>query len=226
MSVQAPAIYASLLNSDVGRLAEQVAELEASGAVDGLHVDVMDGHFVPNLAFGPQSVEALRGRTKLPIEVHLMVERPNQLLPVFHAAGAQRLIVHVEACPQLHRDVATIRGLGAQAGVALNPATPFSSLDSILGEIDEVLLMGVDPGFGGQRFIESVGEKIAIARRAIDARESPVRINIDGGVKLENAERLVRLGAHWLVVGSALFGPPSIGGCARRFQTLFAEIPA
>ena len=224
MSGGKPAIYASLLNGDAGRLAEQVAEMETSGAVEGLHVDVMDGHFVPNLAFGPQVVEALRTRTALPIEVHLMVDRPEHLLPVFHAAGAHRLIVHQEACPQLHRDVTTIRKLGALPGVALNPGTPFATLESIIDELDEVLLMGVDPGFGGQAFIESVAEKIAIARRAIDARKVCVNINIDGGVKLDNAERLVACGADHLVVGSALFGSPSITGCVHRFAALFSQI--
>ena len=211
-------LYASLLNCDVGRLAEQAAEIEESGAVDGLHVDVMDGHFVPNLAFGPQSVLALRDRTQLPIEVHLMVERPNHLLNAFAQAGAQRLIVHAEACPQLHRDVQTITDLGALAGVALNPATPLATIDSIVSEIDEILLMGVDPGFGGQAFIESVGSKIAAARLLIDARGLRTKINIDGGVKVENARRLFTLGADRLVAGSALFEPPSIRSCADRMR--------
>lgn len=213
-------IWASLLSSDVGRLAEQVAELESCGFVHGLHIDVMDGRFVPNLAFGPQSVQSLRHRTKLDIEVHLMVENPAPLLPIFYSAGAQRLIVHAEACPQLHRDLCTIRQLGAQAGVALNPATPVSSVQCVLEDIEELLLMGVDPGFGGQRFIAFVAEKIADARRLIDRAGTQTYINVDGGVKITNAERLASLGADRLVVGSALFEPPSIAGCAASFYQL------
>jgi ribulose-phosphate 3-epimerase len=216
-------IWASLLNSDVGRLADQVAELEASGCVAGLHVDVMDGRFVPNLAFGPQSVEALRSRTKLPIEVHLMVQEPAHLLPIFHSAGAQRLIVHAEACPQLHRDLSSIKKLGAQAGVALNPGTPVDAARCVLDEIEELLLMGVNPGFGGQAFIKAVERKIVDARRMIDQAGVPTQINVDGGVKPENAKHLASLGADRLVVGSALFGPPSIAGCASVFYNLLAH---
>lgn len=223
MSVRAPSIYASLLTSDVGRLADEVAELEQSGAIAGLHVDVMDGHFVPNLAFGPQAVEALSKRTNLPIEVHLMVTQPALLLPIFTKAGAQRLIVHREACPRLHEELALIRELDAEPGVALNPDTDVAEVDAYLPEIDHLLLMGVYPGFGGQPFIESVAQKVAAARRAIDRCGSRAKINIDGGVKLQNAHRLAELGADFLVVGSALFAPPSIGACAARFASLFKE---
>lgn len=216
-------VYASLLNCDVGRLVDQVAELEESGCIGGLHVDVMDGRFVPNLAFGPQSVQALSARTKLPIEVHLMVQDPAHLLPVFYAAGAQRLIVHVEACPQLHRDLCAIRHLGAQAGVALNPGTAATSIQFVIEEIEELLLMGVNPGFGGQPFIRSVERKITDARQIIDQAGASTRINIDGGVKPENAKRLASLGADRLVVGSALFGPPSIAACAARFDALLSD---
>lgn len=217
------AVYASLLNCDVGRLAEQVAEIEASGCVGGLHVDVMDGHFVPNLAFGPQSVEALRERTRLPIEVHLMVTEPAHLLGIFHSAGAQRLIIHAEACLQLHRDLRSIRDLGAQAGVALNPGTSLSVVEYVIEEVEELLLMGVNPGFGGQSFITSVESKINGARELIDRAGLNVHINIDGGIKPENARRLVSLGADRLVVGSALFSPPSIGACARTFKTMLTS---
>lgn len=217
------AIYASLLSCDVGRLAEQVAELEASDCVAGLHVDVMDGRFVPNLAFGPQSVKAIGTRTKLPMEVHLMVRDPAHLLPLFQDAGAQRLIVHFEACPQLHRELCEIQRLGAQAGVALNPGTPVSSIGCVLDEVEELLLMGVNPGFGGQAFIGAVERKIADARQMIDRAGASTRINVDGGVKPENARKFVSLGADRLVVGSALFEPPSIADCAARFAALFVH---
>lgn len=216
-------IYASLLNCDVGRLAEQVAELEGSGAIEGLHVDVMDGRFVPNLAFGPQAVSALQHRTRLPIEVHLMVQEPAPLLPIFRNAGAQRLIVHVEACPQLHRDIATIHSLGAQSGVALNPATPLATIECILDEVEELLLMGVDPGFGGQSFIESVGTKIKSAREMIYERNLATHIIIDGGVKIANAAHLAALGADRLVVGTALFADGTAAACARNFAGLLAQ---
>jgi ribulose-phosphate 3-epimerase len=217
------AVYASLLSCDVGRLAEQVAELEASGCVAGIHVDVMDGRFVPNLAFGPQSVKAISIRTKLPIEVHFMVQDPAHLLPIFYDAGAARLIVHAEACPQLHRDLCEIQRLGAQAGVAVNPGTAVSSIGCVLDEIEELLLMGVNPGFGGQAFIGAVERKITDARAMIDRAGASTRINIDGGVKPENARKLISLGADLLVVGSALFEPPSIADCAERFNTLLVH---
>jgi ribulose-phosphate 3-epimerase len=216
------AIWASLLNADVGRLADQVAELEATHAIAGLHVDVMDGRFVPNLAFGPQSVEALRSRTKLPIEVHLMVQDAGPLLPIFHDAGAMRLIVHAEASPHLHRDLSSIERLGAQSGVALNPATRVDVVEPVLGEFEELLLMGVNPGFGGQRFIPSVARKIEHARRMIDRAAAATQINVDGGVKVENAAHLAALGADRLVVGSALFGAAGIAGCAATFFNLLS----
>ncbi len=180
----------------------------------------MDGRFVPNLAFGPQSVQSLRHRTKLNIEVHLMVENPAPLLPIFYSAGAQRLIVHAEACPQLHRDLCTIRQLGAQAGVALNPATPVSAVQCVLEEVEELLLMGVDPGFGGQPFIRSrLGKDSRCSTYDRSSRDATY-VNVDGGVKITNAQRLASLGADRLVVGSALFEPPSIAGCASSFYRL------
>jgi ribulose-phosphate 3-epimerase len=209
-------VFASLLSADFGRLADEVAQLESTGLIGGLHIDVMDGHFVPNLALGPQAVSALRSRTNLPMEVHLMVEHPAAIMPVFAAAGAQRAIVHAEACPQLHRDIAIAHELGLEAGVALNPATPLSALDYVLDEIDEVLLMGVDPGFGGQAFIPSVTAKTTACRHAIDQCGTRAKLSIDGGVKVENSARLLLAGAHWLVVGSALFTGGEIAASARR----------
>lgn len=209
-------IFASLLNADFGRLADEVAQLEQTRLISGLHIDVMDGHFVPNLAIGPQVVGALRDRTKLPMEVHLMVQEPSRILPMFADTGVQRAIVHAEACPHLHRDLSVARGHGLQTGVALNPATPIGLLEHVLDEIDEVLLMGVNPGFGGQGFIQSVFHKTGACRRAIDQTGSPAKINIDGGVKVENAARLLLAGAHWLVVGSALFTGNEIAQSTRR----------
>lgn len=209
-------VFASLLSADFGRLADEVAQLESTGLIGGLHIDVMDGHFVPNLALGPQAVSALRSRTNLPMEVHLMVERPSAIMPVFADAGAQRAIVHAEACPHLHRDITIAHELGLEAGVALNPATPLSALEHVLDEIDEVLLMGVDPGFGGQAFIPSVTAKTTACRHAMDACGTRAKLSIDGGVKVENAARLLLAGAHWLVVGSALFSGGEIAASTRR----------
>jgi ribulose-phosphate 3-epimerase len=209
-------IFASLLNADFGRLAEQVAELEESGLISGLHIDVMDGHFVPNLALGPQAVSALRSRTKLPMEVHLMVERPSTLTPLFADAGAQRVIVHAEACTHLHREISLARRLGVEVGVALNPATPPGALDYVLHDIDQILLMGVDPGFGGQAFIPAVERKVTECRRMIDdIAGAPPRLSVDGGVKVENAARLLLAGAHELVVGSSLFARGEIAESSR-----------
>lgn len=215
-------LYASLLSSNAGRINDTVAELEACGHVDGLHIDVMDGRFVPNLAFGPQVVEAIRSHTRLPIEVHLMVEQPGHLFRAFAQAGAQRLIVHAEACPQLHRDIADIDALGLERGVALNPASSPGMLDFVLDKLDEVLLMGVDPGFGGQALITSVYEKVRAVRSAIDERGARASIIVDGGVKRENAAALAKAGSHRLVVGSALFAGPSISACALSFTDLSA----
>lgn len=209
-------IFASLLNADFGRLADEVAQLEETRLISGLHIDVMDGHFVPNLAIGPQVVSALRDRTKLPMEVHLMVAEPSRILPMFAGTGVQRAIVHAETCPHLHRDLSVARDYGLQTGVALNPATPIGVLEHVIEEIDEVLLMGVNPGFGGQGFIPSVLEKTSACRKAIDERGSAAKLNIDGGVKVENAARLLLAGAHWLVVGSALFTGNQIAQSTRR----------
>jgi len=219
----APRLYASLLNADLGKLADQVAEIEASGVIDGLHIDVMDGHFVPNLALGPQCVQTLKSRTRLPMEVHLMVQEPGRFFEIFRDAGARRVIVHEEACPNLHRDVVRSHDLGMEAGVALNPATSPMSLDFIIEKVELILLMGVDPGFGGQSFIESVAPKIRMLREDIDARYARAALSIDGGVKLENAERLTRLGADTLVIGSALFGPPGITASCRALASLFTS---
>ena len=194
-------VVPSILSADAGRLAEQVKEAEAAGA-DRIQVDVMDGHFVPNLTFGPLVVEAVRGATKLPIEVHLMVERPEQFLEAFARAGATLIEVQVEATTSLYRTVQTIKELGAKAGVAINPATPVDELREILPYIDLVNVMTVEPGFGGQKFIPHSPEKI---RRVRDLH-GEVEIEVDGGIDARTAPLVVEAGATVLVAGSSVYG--------------------
>ena len=183
-------IAPSILSADFARLAEEVARVEAAGA-DWLHVDVMDGHFVPNLTVGPPIVEALRKVTKLPLDVHLMMTNPDAFIPEFAAAGATYLTVHVEACPHLHRTVQSIKERGVKAGVTLNPATSLATVEEVLGEADLLLVMSVNPGFGGQQFIPSVLDKIARARQLIDQTGSGALLEVDGGVKVDNAGRII-----------------------------------
>jgi len=200
-------IAPSILSADLACLARAVAEVVEAGA-DWIHVDVMDGHFVPNLTVGMPIVAALRRVTRLPLDVHLMIEAPERYLEAFARAGADRLIVHVEACPHLHRVIQGIRGLGLRAGVALNPATPLSALEEILPDVDQVLIMTVNPGFGGQAFIERMLEKVRRARRMIDALGRPIELEVDGGVGPENAPALVEAGATVLVAGASIFDAP------------------
>ena len=202
-------IAASILAADFSRLGEQVREAEAGGA-DWIHVDVMDGHFVPNLTIGPPVVRALRPLTTLPLDVHLMVESPEHLMPEFAAAGADRITVHVETCPHLHRTVEQLRELGVRPGVTLNPSTPLTTLEEILPYVDLVLIMSVNPGFGGQVYIPSSTDKIARLRQVLDARGlTGVELEVDGGIKADNAAKVVAAGATVLVVGSAIFNPPA-----------------
>jgi ribulose-phosphate 3-epimerase len=205
MSRAALRIAPSILSADFARLADEVARAEAAGA-DLLHVDVMDGHFVPNLTIGPPIVEALRKVTKLPLDVHLMITNPDVFIPEFAEAGATYLTVHVEACPHLHRTVQLIKERGVKAGVTLNPATALVTVEEILGDVDLLLVMSVNPGFGGQQFIPSVLDKIARARQLIDRTGSAAALEVDGGVKAENAARIIQAGADILVAGSAIFG--------------------
>jgi ribulose-phosphate 3-epimerase len=201
----------SLLSADFARLGEQIAQAESGGAAV-IHVDVMDGHFVPNLTIGPLVVQGVRRATRLPIDVHLMIENAERYLDAFIEAGAGWVSVHVEAQPHLQRTIAHLRGRGVRAGVALNPATPLAALDEILPELDYVLLMSVNPGFGGQKFLASSLEKVARLRRQIQARGLRVEIEVDGGIDTSNARTLVEAGADILVAGSAVFG----GGDPRR----------
>jgi ribulose-phosphate 3-epimerase len=200
-------IAPSILSADFSRLGEQVQEAEAAGA-DYIHVDVMDGHFVPNITMGPVVVKAVRRATKLPLDVHLMIEAPERYLEQFCVAGADHLIVHVETCPHLHRTVQQIKELECRAGVTLNPATPVTSLEEILPYVDQVLVMTVNPGFGGQAFIKSMVPKIQRVRSMLDAIGSQAELEVDGGIDPETAPEVVEAGARVLVAGAATFGTP------------------
>lgn len=196
----------SILSADFARLGEQVKEADAAGA-DYIHVDVMDGHFVPNITIGPLVVAAIRPATRLPLDVHLMIESPEKYVGDFANAGADIITVQQEACVHLHRVVEQIKGFNKKAGVALNPATPIGTLEEILPFIDLVLVMTVNPGFGGQSFIETMLQKIMAMRKMIDARgfASQIELEVDGGIHAETAPRVVQAGARVLVAGSAVF---------------------
>ena len=200
-----PLIAPSLLSCDFARLAEEIRAVQTAGA-DLLHVDVMDGHFVPNLTIGPMVVRAMRGHAVIPLDVHLMIETPDRYLADFADAGADILTVHWEACPHLHRSVQAVKDLGVRAGVSINPATPVAMLADIIGELDLVLLMSVNPGFGGQQFIPGVVRKVheLAELRRLSGNER-LRIEIDGGVNAGNAAMLVEAGVDILVSGSAIF---------------------
>lgn len=197
-------IAPSILSADFGRLAEQVAEAEHAGA-DYVHVDIMDGHFVPNITMGPLVVNAVRRATSLPVDVHMMIESPERYVDEFVGAGADIVTVHVEACTHLHRVVHQIRESGAKAGAALNPGTPPSAVDEVLTDLDQVLVMTVNPGFGGQAFIHGVVDKIRRVREQIDSRRLPVDLEVDGGISAATARTAVDAGARVLVAGSAIY---------------------
>lgn len=197
-------ISPSILSADFSRLAEDVQAVDRAGA-DYIHIDVMDGHFVPNITIGPLVVDALRKVTEKPLDVHLMIENPDLYIPDFARAGADIITVHQEAVPHLHRTVQLIKSLGKQAGVSLNPATPVETLDVILDELDLVLIMSVNPGFGGQSFIPSALDKIRALRQRISERGLATELEVDGGVKIDNIREVVAAGADVLVAGSAIF---------------------
>ena len=212
-------IAPSILSADFAALADDIARVEAAGA-DQLHVDVMDGRFVPNLTIGPVVVAAIKKRTRLPLDVHLMVVEPERYVADFVAAGADMLTVHAEACPHLQRNLVQIRDLGARAGVALNPATHPSVLEYVLDDLDLVLVMSVNPGFGGQAFIPSAAAKVRQIRTRLGER--PVDVAVDGGVKVDHVRWLAEHGASTLVAGSAIFGAPDPGAVVRQMRNAAA----
>lgn len=203
--MQTRMIAPSILSADFTRLGDEIRAVEQAGA-DVIHVDVMDGHFVPNITIGPLVVEAVRRVTALPLDVHLMITDADRYIDDFARAGADWITVHVEACPHLHRTVHRIRDLGRKAGVVLNPATPLATLDCILADVDLVMLMSVNPGFGGQSFIESSLDKIARLRGMLNAINSRAGIEVDGGVGPATIARIAEAGANIFVAGSAIFG--------------------
>lgn len=213
-------IAPSILAADFARLGEYVQAADAGGA-DWIHVDVMDGHFVPNITIGPLIVEALRPVTQLPLDVHLMIEQPERYLPNFAQAGADSLTVHIETCPHIHRTVQQIKELGCKAGVTLNPGTPLSALEEILPDVDLVLVMSVNPGFGGQSYIPASTAKIARLRTMLDEIGSQADIQVDGGVNPHTIKEIVDAGATVLVAGSAIFNDRKlIGENIQRLRAL------
>jgi ribulose-phosphate 3-epimerase len=210
-------IAPSILSADFARIGEAVALAEKAGA-DLVHIDVMDGHFVPNLTLGPQLVASLRKMTRLPLDVHLMIENPRAFIPAFSEAGADWISFHLEASAHLHKDVSLVRELGRKAGLALNPATPVALLEEILPDLDFVLLMSVNPGWGGQRFIPSSRKKIRSLGSRIRERGLDVLIEVDGGVNLGNFEDLVADGVDVLVAGSAIYAAPDPAAVIRRMK--------
>ncbi|MCC7274067.1 MAG: ribulose-phosphate 3-epimerase [Alphaproteobacteria bacterium] len=206
-------IAPSILSADFARLGEEVRAMDAAGA-DLIHIDVMDGHYVPNLSLGPAVVRALRPATRLPFDVHLMCAPVDGLVPVFVEAGADIVTVHPEAGPHIHRTVQLIRSLGRQAGVALNPGTPVAVLDQLIGDVDLILVMSVNPGFGGQAFIPSQVDKIRAVRRRIDESGRAIALEVDGGITAETGALCVAAGADILVAGTASFaGGPDAYSC-------------
>lgn len=196
----------SILTADFARLGEQIGAAEQAG-VEYIHVDVMDGHFVPNITIGPLLVETLKRVTRLPLDVHLMIERPEQYIRDFARAGGAILTVHQEVCPHLHRTIQQIHAEGCRAGVAINPATPLTMVEEVLDDADLFLVMTVNPGFGGQTFIERTLDKIVRMRRLLDGRGARAELEVDGGIKSSNVARVVAAGADVIVAGSAIYRP-------------------
>jgi ribulose-phosphate 3-epimerase len=215
-------IAPSILSADFSVLGEEIAAVEAAGA-DWIHIDVMDGHFVPNITMGPSVVKSLRKMTVLPFDVHLMVENPEQYIQPFAEAGSDRITVHMEALIHLHRTVSQIKELGLKAGVSLNPATPLSFVESILTDIDLLLIMTVNPGFGGQQFIKTMLSKIRQARELIDRFAPAVLLEVDGGVTLTNMPAILKAGADVFVAGASIFGSGNYRDTIGKMKASMSE---
>jgi ribulose-phosphate 3-epimerase len=210
-------IAPSLLSADFSQIAAQIALVDSAGA-DYLHLDVMDGRFVPNITWGPKIIGDLRHLSRLPFDAHLMIEEPDRYVADFRKAGADIITVHVEACVHLQRVVALVRSLGAKAGVSINPATPVAALDDIIGDVDLVLVMSVNPGFSGQSFLPNTLKKLREARALIDARNPACELEVDGGVGRENIAAVVAAGASVIVMGSSIFGADDPAGALRELR--------
>jgi ribulose-phosphate 3-epimerase len=215
-------IAPSILSADFSVLGEEIAAVEAAGA-DWIHIDVMDGHFVPNITMGPGVVKSLRKMTVLPFDVHLMIESPEQYIQPFAEAGSDRITVHMEALIHLHRTVSQIKELGLKAGVSLNPATPLSFVESILTDIDLLLIMTVNPGFGGQQFIKTMLSKIRQARELIDRLAPVVLLEVDGGVTLTNLPAILKAGADVFVAGASIFGSGNYRDTIGKMKASMSE---
>lgn len=218
-------IAPSILSADFSNIGRAVELAEKAGA-DLIHVDIMDGHFVPNLTLGPQLVAAVRKRTRLPIDVHLMVENPRAFVRPFHEAGADWISLHVEATVHLHKDLTMIRDLGRKAGVALNPGTPIQTLREVLGNVDFILLMSVDPGWGGQSFIPRSLDKIRELKAWLREERLDAPVQVDGGLKLDNLEETFRAGMDIAVAGSAIFEAPDPAETIREMKRIAARFAA
>jgi ribulose-phosphate 3-epimerase len=212
-------IAPSILSADFAALGSDVQRVDRAGA-DWIHIDVMDGHFVPNLTFGPDVIKSIRNTTALPFDVHLMIERPELSIAQYAEAGADRIGVHVETCPHLHRTLQQIHALGKKACVVLNPATPASAIEPVLGDLDQVLVMSVNPGFGGQKFIHGVLPKVRQLRQWIDARGLDVELEIDGGVNRETIAEAARAGVNVFVAGNAVFREADLAVAIRELRKL------
>ncbi|MEN6326807.1 MAG: ribulose-phosphate 3-epimerase [Syntrophomonas sp.] len=209
----------SILSANFAHLASEIQKVEQAGA-DWLHIDVMDGHFVPNLTIGPQVVADIRKETNLLLDVHLMIEKPENLIPAFVKAGADILTVHSETCPHLHRVVHMIKDAGIRAGVAINPATSISVLENIIGDVDLILLMSVNPGFGGQSFISGIVDKITATRHILDERGLDADLEVDGGINRETGKQVVEAGVDVLVAGSYIFKAANLQDAVRSLKEI------